>query len=267
MGEHVLVGTRRIGYSVVGEGSNLVVLNGFAATNADWDPGFIGGLAAANRVILIDHRGMGDSTDDGEQFAIADLAKDVCEVIDAAAGEPTAVLGWSMGGFVAQAVAALSPGRVSRLVLLSTDAGGQGSTYGDESELAQIADVSLPPIDQARALLNLLFPPQAAQLIFEQFGQLVADARAGLDAAVLARQLRAIQQWRRDPSPLAEGAFAGPLLAATGTLDAVIPAVNSRRLISLSQTSWLSEFTGGGHAFMAQFPNQLSRVINTFLAV
>lgn len=265
MVEVVQADGREIAYSVVGDGPDLVLLNGFAATTADWDPTFVAALAAANRVILIDHRGMGASPDDGQPFSIADLASDVGAVIDEVADGSAALLGWSMGGFIAQACAATNPAQLNRLVLLSTDTGGPDSVYNDEQELAQIADLSPEPIEQARMLLNLLFPAEVAQFIFGQFGQLVADARASLNADVLARQFAAIQQWRRDASPL--GAFAGPILAATGAMDAVIPPANSRQLIAQSQSAWLAEFPGGGHAFMAQFPNELASVINTFLAI
>jgi pimeloyl-ACP methyl ester carboxylesterase len=55
----------QIGYRRIGNGCPLLVLNGFAATSADWDPSFIDGVASANELILVDHRGIGGSTDNG----------------------------------------------------------------------------------------------------------------------------------------------------------------------------------------------------------
>jgi len=72
----------QIAYRRVGKGRPLLVLNGFAATSADWDPSFIHGLAPFNELILIDHRGMGNSTDDGKPFDIAQLADDAAHVIE-----------------------------------------------------------------------------------------------------------------------------------------------------------------------------------------
>ena len=95
----------QIGYRRVGKGRPLLVLNGFAATSADWDPSFIDGLASANELILVDHRGIGGSTDDGKPFDIAQLARDAAHVIEALGFERASVLGWSMGGFVAQTLA------------------------------------------------------------------------------------------------------------------------------------------------------------------
>jgi len=48
----------------IGKGPPLLVLNGFAATSADWDPSFIDRLASSNELILVNNRGIGGSTDD-----------------------------------------------------------------------------------------------------------------------------------------------------------------------------------------------------------
>ncbi len=114
----------QIGYRRVGNGPPLLVLNGFAATSADWDPSFIDSLASSNELILLDHRGIGSSTDDGKPFDIAQLADDAAHVIEALGPERTSVLGWSMGGFIAQTLAVQHPDRINKLVLLSTDPGG-----------------------------------------------------------------------------------------------------------------------------------------------
>src|SRR5262249_10514604 len=108
----------QIGYRRVGNGAPLIVLNGFAATSADWDPAFLDRLASSNELILLDHRGIGNSTDDGKPFDIAQLADDAGHVIDALGFERTSLLGWSMGGFVAQTLAVQHPDRINKLVLL-----------------------------------------------------------------------------------------------------------------------------------------------------
>jgi 3-oxoadipate enol-lactonase len=81
------------------------VLNGFAATSADWDLSFIDGLASSNELILLDNRGIGRSRDNGRPFDIAQLADDATRVIEILGIERTSLLGWSMGGFIAQTLA------------------------------------------------------------------------------------------------------------------------------------------------------------------
>jgi len=114
----------RIAYRRVGVGPPLLVLNGFAATSADWDPAFIHGVASSNELILLDHRGIGNSTDDGKPFDITQLADDAAHAMETLGFDRMSMLGWSMGGFVAQTLALQHPGRVNKLVLLSTDPGG-----------------------------------------------------------------------------------------------------------------------------------------------
>jgi len=108
----------------IGGGRPLLVLNGFGATSADWDPSFIDRLASSNELILLNNRDIGGSADDGQPFGIAKLADDAAHVIGALGFEHVSVLGWSMGGFIAQAFALNYANHVDKLVLLSTDPGG-----------------------------------------------------------------------------------------------------------------------------------------------
>ncbi len=102
----------------IGHGRPLVVLNGFAATSADWNPSFIDRLASSNQLILLDNRGIGRSTDNGQPFGIANLADDAARVIEMLGIERVNVLGWSMGGFLAQTLALRQPGRITKLLII-----------------------------------------------------------------------------------------------------------------------------------------------------
>src|SRR5690242_5390161 len=82
----------------IGKGPPLVILNGFAATSDDWDPTFIDRLSSRHQLILLNNRGIGSSTDDGQSFDIGTLADDAAQVIESLGFERTNVLGWSMGG-------------------------------------------------------------------------------------------------------------------------------------------------------------------------
>jgi pimeloyl-ACP methyl ester carboxylesterase len=136
----------------------LVVLNGFAATSADWDPLFIDRLASSNQLILIDSRRIGRSTDDGRAFDISQLADDVQRVVEMLSVGRVNVLGWSMGGFIAQALAMQHPDRISKLILLSTAPGGADADRASAQVWSQLIDMSGTPHEQARRLLSLLFP-------------------------------------------------------------------------------------------------------------
>ena len=78
----IAVDGAEIVYRRAGRGQPLLILNGFAATNADWDPSFIDRLACCNELILLNNRGIGGSTDDGQLFDIEKLADDAAQVIE-----------------------------------------------------------------------------------------------------------------------------------------------------------------------------------------
>lgn len=58
-----------------------------------------------------------------------------------------------------------------------------------------------------------------------------------------------------------------PVLIATGSADVVIPPSNAVKLVNAIPGAWLAHFPGGGHAFMAQFPQAIADLINSFLAL
>jgi pimeloyl-ACP methyl ester carboxylesterase len=256
----------RIAYRRLGSGPPLLILNGLAATNADWDPAFIDALASGNELVLLDNRGIGASTDDGAEFDVAKLADDTARVIEALDLRPASVLGWSMGGFIAQALAVDHPTHVDRLVLLSTDPGGPDAELASSAVQARLTDMSGTPDDQARRLLSLVFPGDLADSVYREVGDLVAAARARLSPELVARQAAAMDAWHRDGTSNRLGELRSPVLVATGTEDIVIPASNALSLVNAIDGAWLARFAGGGHAFMAQYPHPLADLIHSFLA-
>jgi pimeloyl-ACP methyl ester carboxylesterase len=257
----------RVVYHRIGKGQPLLVLNGFGATSADWDPSFIDRLASSNELILLNNRGVGGSTDDGQPFDIAKLADDSAHVIEALDFEHVSLLGWSMGGFIAQALALNYADRVDRLVLLSTDPGGIDADLAAPDVWSKLIDTSGTPNEQARRLLFLLFPNDVAESFYHQFGDIVAAARAQLPVELLNRQAAAMDAWHRSGVPGQLREIRVPVLIAAGTEDIVIPASNALKLVNAIPGAWLAQFPHGGHAFMAQYPRALADLINSFIAV
>lgn len=251
----------------VGKGQPLLVLNGFAATGADWDPSFIDRLASSNELILLNNRGIGGSTDDGQSFSIETLADDAAQVIEILGIEQVSVLGWSMGGFIAQALAVKYADRVDKLVLLSTDPGGTEADLASPRVWSELLQTSGTPDEQARRLLFLLFPSDVAESFYRQFGDIVAAARAELSAELLNRQAAAMGAWHRNGLTSQLRDLRVPVLIAAGTEDIVIPASNALKLVNTIPGAWLAQFPHGGHAFIAQYPRVLADLINNFLSL
>src|SRR6476659_211212 len=257
----------RIVYRRIGKGRPLVVLNGFGATSADWDPSFLDRLTSSNELILLNNRGIGSSTDDGQSFDIAKLAADAAHVIETLGIERASVMGWSMGGFIAQAFAFNYADRVDKFVLLSTDSGGIEADLASPDVWAKLIDTSGTPNEQARRLLFLLFPTGVAESFYREFGEIVTAARAQLPAELLNRQAAAMDAWHQNGVASQLREIRVPVLIATGAEDIVIPASNALKLVNAIPGAWLAQFTHGGHAFVAQYPVTLADLINSFLAV
>src|SRR5207244_4700456 len=128
----------------------------------------------------------------------AQLASDVAHVIEALGFERTSVLGWSMGGFIAQTLALQHPDRVNKLILLSTDSGGAQADLALTAVWSQLIDMSGTPHEQARRLLSLLFPSGVAESFYLEFGDVVAAARARLSPDLVSRQGAAMDAWHRN---------------------------------------------------------------------
>jgi pimeloyl-ACP methyl ester carboxylesterase len=252
---------------IIGSGPPLVVLNGFGATSTDWDASFIDRLAPSNKLVLVNNRGVGGSTDDGESFDIAKLADDTAHVIETLGLERASVMGWSMGGFIAQALALQHANRVDKLVLLSTDLGGIEADLASPDVWSQLIDTSGTPNEQARRMLFLLFPSDVAESFYREFGDIVAAAHAQLSVELLKRQAAAMDAWHRNGVASGLQEIRMPVLVAAGTEDIVIPASNALKLVNAIPGAWLAQFSHGGHAFMAQYPRALADLINSFLAL
>src|SRR4029077_20586482 len=228
----------QIAYRRVGHGRPLLVLNGFAATSADWDPSFIHGLAASNELILLDNRGIGSSTDDGKPLDIARLADDAAHVVGTLGSERINVMGWSMGGFVAQTLALHHPDRVKKLILVSTDPGGTDADLASPAVWSQLIDNSGTPHEQARRLLSLVVPSNVAESFYCEFADIVAGARARLSPELLNRQAAAMDAWHCNGVGSRLREIRTPVLIATGTEDIVIPPSNALKLVNAIPSAW-----------------------------
>jgi pimeloyl-ACP methyl ester carboxylesterase len=255
----------QIAYRRTGNGRPLVVLNGFAATSADWDPSFIDVLASSNELILLDNRGIGSSTDNGRPFGIDKLADDAARLIEMLDVVRPNVLGWSMGGFIAQRLALQHPDRINKLILLSTDPGGGNADLASADVWSKLIDMSGTPHEQARRLLSLVFPRAIAESIYREFGDIVAAARAQLSTDLVNRQVAAMDAWHRTGVGNRLREMNLPVLIATGSADIVIPPSNALKLVNAIPGAWLAQFNGGGHAFMYQYPRPLADLVNSFL--
>ena len=256
-----------IGYFKFGHGSPILLITGYRATMANWNAYFLGELAKNHEVIIFDNRGIGrsDALDTG--YSIKDLASDSATLIKALNLKDTTVVGWSMGGMIAQQLALDDPSLVNRLVLMSTMPPGRQAVMlpahvenvlsgGSGVTFSQVMDVLFPANAQQEA--NECF----RQDMFVPAGYSVPSIPHGVTAA----QQALIQRWTQDDHAYHRlGKLTVPTLALVGTDDVVLQPANSMVLSHIVPHATLLEIKDAGHAMMYQYPRQLADRIDAFI--
>jgi len=186
------------------------------------------------------------------------MANQVSALITTLGMGRTAVLGWSMGGMIAQALAVLHPAQVSRLILAATQPG-----TGRALPIPAAAGAAAASTNPA-AILSVLFPPgQASAAQAYVVGILRYPGFHQAPRATVAAQQVAVQQWMA--GKVAAGGQLGqlriPLLVADGTLDQLDPTANDRLLAESVPGAKLI----AGHAFLFQDLASFVSAVKRFL--
>ncbi len=244
------------------------MLTGPGSTMAEWDPALLRLLAEDHRLILFDYPGLGLSGPwHGSSFdSLAGITAGLMKAIEVPRSD---ILGWSMGGFVAQRLAVDHPQAVSRLILAGTNPGGSRAVLGTAK--AQAIDSEPNPSD--RDILRELYPPnrQAEGRRFlrrlegaSQSGEIPDDFH--VSAATTHTQVAAEDPWLRSNRNYRQLAGVGaPTLAAAGARDPVVPPVNLRRIAAQIPRAKLVVFPGA-HAFLFQARRSFTQAVDDFLS-
>jgi pimeloyl-ACP methyl ester carboxylesterase len=266
---HAEVRGGQIAWYERGEGPPLVMLIGTGSTMAEWDPALLRLLAHGHRLVMLDYPGVGESGAWREPRSFAGLADEVSRFMTAIGLPKADVLGWSMGGFVAQQLAIRHPDRVRRLVLAGTNPGGSRTVLGTRRE----QEVDSNPDPTLAEILGELYPPNELGEGFAFAGRLDAVGEDGtipndfhVAAATTDAQVAAEDPWLRSEANFrALGSLAIPTLATGGRSDPVVPPPNLERIAARIPGARLRLFAGA-HAFLFQQRVAFTKVVDRFLA-
>jgi pimeloyl-ACP methyl ester carboxylesterase len=253
---HTSLGT--VGYRIVGSGPPLVMIMGYPLTMEDWDPGFVDALAKHFRVVIFDNAGVGDTQRPPGPLTIDAMARQTSALIDTLRLSRPDVLGWSMGGMIAQALAVLDPSQVRRLVLCATFPGMD----------AAVPSATVAALTRPREWENVLFPANQTKAYNAWVAALSGYPPAAASSkAVRAAQRRAVQQWwdGKDPAGRRIAAISAPTLIADGAADWVDPVANARALARLIPGARLVLYPDAAHAFLFQDATRFAAVVESFL--
>jgi pimeloyl-ACP methyl ester carboxylesterase len=266
------VGGQRIAWYERGSGPPLVMAIGTGSTMAEWDPALLRLLAAHHRLILFDYPGIGRSSPlPGPRTSFAALADTTARFM-AAIGVPRAdVLGWSMGGFVAQQLGIRHPDAVRALILAATNPGGDHAVLGGEGDQAADSD----PDPSEAEVLRLLYPRTAAGRAEGRafYHRLDTASESGeipddfhVPAATVRAQVAAEDPWLRSgANGRALRRLRLPALVTAGRADPVTPPANARWIARRIPGARLRVFAGA-HAFLFSQRVAFTRIVDAFLA-
>jgi pimeloyl-ACP methyl ester carboxylesterase len=261
-----VAGGLTLGYRSIGSGRPVVLIQGLSGSMDGWDPAFLDALAAAgHRVIVFDNEGVGRSTTRPGTLSIRSMGDDTAALIRRLRLRRPDVVGWSMGGMIAQSLAIRHPAALRRLVLLATAPGDGRATPPRADALALLSGQDPNPA----SLLGFLFPPghMAAQTRY------VRDIAARRDfvpiapPAVTAAQTAASGVWisGKDRSGRRISRLRMPVLVGGGALDHLLPVPNQRHLAKVIPHARLVVYRDAAHGFYLQHRRTFGPLLARFL--
>ena len=252
-------------------GVPLVLVQRFRGTVDWWDPEFLDYLAADHDVILFDNVGIGYTSGEPRD-SVDGFAGGVIEFLDALGLSTVDLLGWSLGGIVAQAVTNRRPDLVRKLVVAGSCPVGPvpGQPDMDQDVVAIMAKEESTADD----LLFLFYPETEAARTrgvdhLKHVSTRLAAGGPQVSEAAAMGQLTAVAQILATPFDAVRAsleAIKQPVLYANGVHDVMIPAVASYVAVQHLDDATLLLYSDAGHGFLFQHARAFTTQVANFLA-
>jgi pimeloyl-ACP methyl ester carboxylesterase len=252
-------------YREAGEGFPLMGIMGLGANSDWWSPDIVRELSADYRFVMPDNRGAGRTECPEENWTIENNADDTIALMDTLGIDKAHLLGVSMGGSIAQAIAINYPDRVEKLVLNCTLCGfTNGVTPCDETMnmLGAFATGDLSLEETARKTTELLYSQHTFETkpeLVEAFVQIYCLAPISQEG--LMKQMTA---GLRFDSLDRLKYIKAPTLILAGMDDILIPPENSDILYQNIPDARLMKFAPAAHGFLAEVPEFVA-IVKDFL--
>jgi pimeloyl-ACP methyl ester carboxylesterase len=235
-------------------GTPVIFLNHLAGVLDNWDPRVVDGIAARHHVITFDNRGVGASQGTTPRSVTA-MARDAVAFIRALGHDQVDLLGFSLGGFVAQVIAEGEPRLVRKMILAGTGpAGGEG--------IDKVTPITL--LDTVKATLTFKDPKEylfftrtangkaAARQFVNRLKERTDNRDKPISVTAFRNQLKAIHDWGlQEPSDLS--VIHQPVLVANGDHDRMVPSNNSADLARHLPNARLTLYPDAGHGGIFQY--------------
>jgi pimeloyl-ACP methyl ester carboxylesterase len=277
----VHVGDIDVAYKMFGKGDPIVLFNG-ASDNMDaWDPSLQKGLSSNHTVIVFDQRGIANTTAGSRPYTYQQLANDTAGLLDALKIPKADVIGYSLGSYLAQQLTIIYPNKVNSLVLIGSSCGGKDHTPKPPEFLklqAEIVNKSLNNVsisqEEMKSLVSASLGSGWIRLHPESLdlpeNMTLLQSKPGLTPETMKNQVKVgfaweATNWNGACDELAK--LAKPTLVITGTDDNnYMPHANALVIAGKIPGAWLVQIKDAGHAVMDQYPDEISKILQTFLS-
>jgi len=253
-----------------GTGIPLLCLQHFTGTLDNWDPAVTDPLALAREVILFENAGLGRSTGEVPE-SVPGMAAHALAFVDALGITQVDLLGYSLGGMVAQQIALDRPSLVRNMLLVGTaPEGGEDVMHMEKPELKKITDD--PNLQGFQVLVKLFFAlSKSSQAAGEAFAARLAERKSDREPLsgpnVAKAQITAFRAWEHFSgerfAKLAK--IIQPCLVVNGVFDNMIPVRNSYMLSEHLPNAMLLTYPDSGHGSLFQFHKSFVRQASLFL--
>ena len=246
-----------------GTGEPLLLIEGFAYASWMWYRQ-VPELSKHYQLVVFDNRGVGQSDKPDTPYSIEMMADDAAGLLKVLGISKAHVLGVSMGGYIAQSLAARHPDLVHTLILCCTSFGGPNAVPMPVETATILTEVEgLTAEEILLRGMSVAFTEEYFRANPAEIGKIIGwrlahpqppHARRHQWNAVLGANLE--ENTRR---------IGVPTLIMTGTEDRVVPAENSRKLARMISGARLVEFPGQGHLFFIEKAEEFNREVIAFL--
>ena len=260
---HVEANGQRLYYQIEGEGDDLLLIGGLGQDLTGW-PFQIPRFIQHHRVIAFDNRDVGRSAEAQGAYTTADMADDAAGLMDALGIRQAHVLGYSLGGAIAQELALRHPARIARLILACSS--------------AHLARYQINIFDPVRFIREhdsdgrILAANQLFMTMTREFLKLKGAVNMMLEmmrhppfpqsAAALSRQIDACRTF----DVLDQlGSVRAATCVLVGDQDILTPPWVARELADAIPGARLQVLEGGAHGLLFEIPEKFNRAVLDFL--
>jgi pimeloyl-ACP methyl ester carboxylesterase len=264
--EYITAKDVQYAYRSLGEPSEvpIVCLQHFTGTLDNWDPIIIEGLARQRQVVMIDNTGIGNSggtTPDNVQ----DMATDAIAIITALGINRCDLLGFSLGGFIAQIIAVVKPDLLRKIILVGTAPQGTKALHSFP-QLVEKA-FQLKPMEIFLSIFATGSKKSRTKLTaaLYRLHQRTQDRDKETTMSAIQAQINALTRWGTDPVTINLNDIKQPVLIIQGSDDIMMDSGSSLELFKQIPNAVLTYYPDSAHGSFYQYPEMFVDQANFFL--